>query len=180
MDFGSLDTIIQEEDLADAEKKKILASKKWQEHLKEHPNAQLIRSENEEILASQLPPDVLASQSKSKEQPDWSKEEEKKPQQEVQQQFSQDQHMAQHAQGTAWECNCGKAMEAPKKKDDGTAYKLQKDDDEDDSFSAYKGITEGQDMYGSPPTDQGGPGGAYLGGGNMEDHQDQLYNRGGG
>ena len=177
MDFGSLDSIIQEEDLADADKKKIIASKKWQEHVKDHPDAQLIRVEHEEILTSQKlpPPEVLARQ-QPKAQSDWLKEDEKKPIQEVQQQF-QDQHMAQHAAGAAWECNCGKAMESPKKKDDSTAYKLQKDE-EDDTSSAYLGGASPQELYGNAPPEGGGPGGAYLGGGNMEDRQDQLYNRG--
>ncbi len=181
MDFGTLDSMIQQEDLADADKKKILQSKRWKEHTKEHADAQLVQVEKEDILITEKDPKT--SSEKTELPPPitlatvdawWLRDEEKKALEPPRSQQMQQTHEAQHV---AWECNCGKAMEPPKEKDTGQGYKLQKDESDEGPTGAYKTDKSGEDLYGrTEPSEASG--GAYLGGGNMQDRQDSLYGRG--
>lgn len=180
MDFGTLDSMIQQEDLADADKKKILQSKQWKEHAKDHPGAELIQVEKEEILTAEK--DLKKDPEKTAELPPpvsptvdawWLRDEEKKALEPPRPQQAQQSHETQHI---AWECNCGKAMEPPKEKDNGTGYKLQKDESEEGPDNAYKTGKSGEDMYGRSESSEAA-GSAYLGGGTMQDRQEQLYGR---
>ncbi|MEK6964280.1 MAG: hypothetical protein AABX70_07685 [Nanoarchaeota archaeon] len=183
MDFGTLDSMIQQEDLADADKKKILQSKRWKEHSKEHFGAELVSVEKEEILAPEKNSEKGTTEKGTETTPPpvnsptvdawWLRDEEKKALEPPRSQQIQSTHEAQHV---AWECSCGKAMESPKEKEGGAGYKLQKEDEDSGADNAYKTGKSGNEMYGrTEPSESAG--GAYLGGGNMQDRQDQMYGR---
>jgi len=176
--------MIEQQDLADADKKKILQSKKWKEHAKEHPGAVLIPVEKEEEILQdkeapkETPPHISSDQvlqpppTETKVDTWWLRDEERKILEPPKPEMLQS-HEAQHV---AWECNCGKSMEPPKEKEAGQGYKIQKDEDEGPG-NTYKTENAGNEMYGRNETPGEAPGGAYLGGGNMQDRQDNLYGR---